>query len=364
MGTRPRFLLIYFAAWIPLAALYAALVAQRSAVIDGVLSGLTTMGMAAVLGLGARFLSRRVQPRARGRTFFIAWHAVLSVAYSALWTGSIAWMIYANAPAETWRYIVQNALGWQFLFGLVLYGLLVTAFELMDASDRARDQDRRVAEAETLRVRAELGALRAQLNPHFLFNALHSISALVRADAASAERALERFGMLMRRVLELQRDQRDEISLAEELDFVRAYLELETMRHGDRIRVLEEIDPEALDCAVLTFSLQPLVENAVRHGLAPLPHGGTIRLSAELTSDQLVLEVADDGVGFDMNRVVDGVGTSVVRRRLATRFGNSASINIMSASGEGCRVRMVLPVFAAPVVTVPDRALERSPALR
>ena len=363
MATPRRFLLIYFAAWIPLAGLYAALVAQRSALVDGILSGLTTMGIAALLGLGARALSARVQPWSRGRAFFAAWHAFIGVAYSGIWTGSIAWMIWANAPAETWRYIVQNALGWQFLFGLVLYGLLVAAFELIDASERARDQERRVAEAETLRARAELGALRAQLNPHFLFNALHSILALVRADASSAERALERFGMLMRRVLELQRDQRDEISLAEELEFVRAYLELETMRHGDRIHVREEIDPEALDCAVLTFSLQPLVENAVRHGLAPLPRGGTIRLSAELSGDRLVLEVADDGAGFDMSRAVEGVGTSVVRRRLAARFGNSATISTTTAPGEGCRVKIAMPVLPAPAYT-PARALERDAAVR
>jgi signal transduction histidine kinase len=359
VSSRGRFYLIYFAAWLPLAGLYAALVAQRSRAIDGVLSGLTTMAIAAILGLAARQLSLRVQPRAKGRAFFIGWHGGLALLYSGIWTSAIAWMIWLNAPAETWTYIVQNALGWQFLFGLVLYCLLAAAFELIDADARAREQERRVAESRTLLVRAELGALRAQLNPHFLFNALHSIAALVRTNAPSAERALERFGMLMRRVLELQREQRDEIPLADELDFVRAYLELETMRHGDRIQVREEIDPETLDCAVLAFSLQPLVENAIRHGLAPLSRGGMIRLSAVLSGESLVLEVADDGAGFDATRAKDGVGIGVVRRRLAARFGDAATMTITSAPGEGTRVRLAMPIVAAPIV--PRREAEAVP---
>jgi two-component system LytT family sensor kinase len=120
--------------------------------------------------------------------------------------------------------------------------------------------------------------------------------------------------------------------------------------------VREEIDPEALDCAVLAFSLQPLVENAIRHGLAPLSRGGVIRLSAALSSNTLVLEVADDGAGFDVARVEDGVGLGVVRRRLSTRFGDAATMTITSAPGEGSRVRLQLPVMPAPSARLPEPA--------
>lgn len=353
MTAQRRFLFIYFAAWIPLAVLYAALVAARSNAVDGILSGVSTMTIAALLGLGARQLSMRYRPRERGRLFFVAWHGVSAFAYSTLWTSAVAWMIWSNAPPEAWRYIVENTLGWQFLFGLILYGLLAAAFEAVDAESRVREQVRLAAESETLRVRAELGALRGQLNPHFLFNALHSISALVRTSPPAAERALERFGLLMRRVLELQREERDEIPLCEELEFVRAYLELEQMRFGDRIRVEEEIDPEMLDCAVLAFCLQPLVENAVRHGLAPKPRGGTIRLAASLTDDSsLLLEVADDGMGFDPRRTADGVGLGVVRQRVSARFGPAGRVSVTSAHGEGCRVQINVPIVATRVAPV------------
>jgi LytS/YehU family sensor histidine kinase len=180
----------------------------------------------------------------------------------------------------------------------------------------------------------------------------------MRSDPGAAESALERFGMLMRQVLDIHREQRDEVPLSEELEFVRAYLALESMRLRDRLRIVEEIDPDALECLVPTFSLQPLVENAVRHGIAPLPRGGTLRIAAWTTDDRLLLEVADDGAGADPGRVAAdvGVGLQVVRQRLTARFGDGAHLNVTTAPSEGFRVRIVTPIVTRAAVPRPAPA--------
>jgi LytS/YehU family sensor histidine kinase len=215
-----------------------------------------------------------------------------------------------------------------------------------------RDEERRGARAEALRIDAELRALRAQLNPHFLFNTLHSITALVRIDPADGERALEHFAALLRYVLDVNRERSEEVPLEEELGFVRTYLALERLRLGDRLQVKEEIDPDALECLVLGFSLQPLVENAIRHGIAPRAGEGTLRIAANLEGDQLVLEVADDGSGADGTAVAEaaGVGLNAVRQRLEARWGNDARLEIVTAPRNGFLVRMVQPAVTTPVL--------------
>jgi anti-sigma regulatory factor (Ser/Thr protein kinase) len=347
-----RFALAYTAAWTPIAALYALGVSQRAPVRDAIMSGVSGIGAAALLGLVVRRLIPLVRDRARGFVAFALAHVGLAAAYSVLWTAAIAAMIRFGAPPGSWRNFVENAVWFQLVTGVALYGLVAGVFAALDAGERLRNQEAIAARAEALRVSAELRALRAQLNPHFLFNTLHSITALVRSDPSAAESALERFGLLMRQVLELNRQQRDEVSLGQELEFVRAYLALEAMRLGDRLRIVEEIEPDALECLVPTFSLQPLVENAVRHGIAPVPRSGTLRIAAYTTDDRLHLEVADDGAGADASRVAGdpGVGLQVVRQRLTARFGDGAHLNITTAPSEGFRVRIVTPIVlrAAP----------------
>lgn len=355
MSPRARFYAVYFASWLPFAALWVFIVGRRSPIPDAALSGLMSASVAALLGLGVRYNSARIR-RARHRWLFLLAHVGQGVVFSAIWTTVISLMIYWGAPQSVWRPYLENGLSWQFVTGLALYGLVAGVFETLAALQRAREQERLAARAEALRVRAELQALRAQLNPHFLFNTLHSITALVRSDPPAAEQALERFGMLMRRVLEIQREQQEEIPLAEELEFVRAFLALETMRLGTRLRVVEEIDPEALECHVLTFSLQPLVENAIVHGIAPLPRGGTIRVTAQMTDDHVVLEVGDDGAGADLARLTnsDGIGLTAVRQRLAARFGQNARLDIATAPNEGYRVRITMPVVVRPLSARPS----------
>jgi signal transduction histidine kinase len=351
---RARFALLYVLAWTPFAVLYALVLATQPRMdVPSALAGAAwTIGSAALLGIGAVWLSMRVQYDRAHRVRFLLIHGVASLAYAGTLTTEIALTIKYQAPPASYERFMREAFGWQMLYGIALYGLVVGISYALQAARRLRDEERRAARAEALRIDAELRALRAQLNPHFLFNTLHSITALVRIDPADGERALEQFGTLLRYVLDVNRERSEEVPLEEELGFVRTYLALERLRLGGRLRVVEEIDPDALECLVLAFSLQPLVENAIKHGIAPRAGEGTLRIAATVVGDQLVMEVADDGAGADAARVDDaaGVGLSAVRQRLETRWGKAAQIEIVTASRNGFLVRITVPAATTPVL--------------
>jgi hypothetical protein len=352
--TRVRFAILYVLAWVPLAALYALVLGTRPGmdVFSTVMATIWTIGSAALLGAGVWWLSNPLQFRRKHPARFHVNHPLLANVYGTLHTAEIAVSIYYRGSKEQYDTFMREALGWQVLYGIALYGLIVGISYALQSARRLRDEERRGARAEALRIDAELRALRAQLNPHFLFNTLHSITALVRIDPADGERALEHFGALLRYVLDVNRERSEEVPLEEELGFVRTYLALERLRLGDRLQVKEEIDPDALECLVLGFSLQPLVENAIRHGIAPRSGPGTLRISANLDGEQLVLEVADDGSGADGAAVAEaaGVGLSAVRQRLETRWGPQARLEIVTAPRNGFLVRLVLPAVTTPVL--------------
>ena len=352
--SRVRFAALYALAWTPLAALYGLVLASQPNidVASAVMGTVWTIGFAALLGAAAWWISRRVQYGRATRVRFLLLHTLSSFAYGALLTAEIALSIKYRATPEAYARFTREAVGWQLLYGIALYGFIVGISYALQSAHRLRDEERRAARSEALRIDAELRALRAQLNPHFLFNTLHSITALVRIDPADGERALEQFGALLRYVLDVNRNRSEEVPLEEELGFVRTYLALERLRLGDRLQVVEEIDPDALECLVLGFSLQPLVENAIRHGIAPRASAGTLRIAADIAGDHLVLEVADDGAGADGARVAEasGVGLSAVRQRLETRWGTEARMEIVTAPRNGFLVRLTVPAVTTPVL--------------
>ena len=351
--SRARFAFLYTLAWVPLALLYAVVLGTRRDIdpLSAIFGATWAVGTAAILGVPAWWASKRIRYERAHRIRFFFVHAVLCVVYAGLMTAEVALSIKYRAPAGDYEQFMQQALGWQLLYGMALYGLVVGISYAVQAAQRLRDEERRTVRAEALRVDAELRALRAQLNPHFLFNTLHSITALVRIDAASGERALEQFAALLRYVLDVNRERSEEVPLEEEMGFVRTYLALERLRLAERLQVIEEIDADALECLVLAFSLQPLVENAIKHGIAPRAGAGTLRVSANLVDDHLVLEVADDGGGADSVRVGEaaGVGLSAVRQRLETRWGTDARMEIVTAPRNGFLVRLRVPAVTTPV---------------
>jgi signal transduction histidine kinase len=353
-----KFWLLYAAAWCPLAVLYAVLIGQRGApTTDAVVSGFTTVLAAALLGVGVFWVTSRLGDPERGRVRLLAVHALLAVIYSVAWSTSILVMMWLSTPESVRSDYVRYSLGWQFVSGLMVYGVVAGVSTAARAWTRLREQQQAAARSDALRARAELLALRAQLDPHFLFNTLHSLMALVRSDPRGAEQALERFGDLLRYVLDANRDQSDEAPLADEWTFVRNYLELEQLRLGARLRVVDRVESELFDCLVPTFALQPLVENAIRHGVAPHARGGTVTICARSDGEgRLVLEVRDDGAGTtrDHSLGAPGVGLRVLRQRLDALYGAAARLEITTAPGEGFAASIVLPLRSAPVTSTPS----------
>jgi two-component system, LytTR family, sensor kinase len=183
----------------------------------------------------------------------------------------------------------------------------------------------RAAQAEAAAAQMQLAALRAQIQPHFLFNALHTVVQLIPVDPARATEAAELVADLLRTTME---EQRDMISLADEWAFVSRYLEVERIRFGDRLRVTAAVDPDLLDARVPSFALQTLVENAVRHGAAPRIAPTDIVVTATGTQSEVRLSVRNNANGASTNRVADGAGTGLkrLRERLAALHGSAARL--------------------------------------
>jgi signal transduction histidine kinase len=344
--SRGRFWLLYAAAWTPFAAIYALLlVAQDAPLLGAVTGSISTVAPAALLGAFVWRFAERPSTLASGRLRFLVQHASLAVAFATLWTLTTLASIYFGAPPDVMEQFLRNAIGWQVLSGLTVYAVVAGIASAAANARLLRQQEAAAARSDALRVRAELQALRAQLDPHFLFNTLHSLMALIRTDQRAAESALERLGDLLRYVLDVNRDALDEVPLGDEWAFVRNYLALEQHRLGARLRVVDGLDPDSLDCLVPAFTLQPLVENAIRHGIAPQPQGGTLTVSSRLDGDALSLEVRDDGAGGELGVVTraSGVGVRAVRQRLEARYGTSARIQIETSPGAGFTARLTLP---------------------
>jgi signal transduction histidine kinase len=197
-----------------------------------------------------------------------------------------------------------------------------------------------------LAVEAELKALRSQLNPHFLFNALTTIGYLIRVAPPRAFDTLMRLTDVLRAVL--QRSTSDDSTLADEIELVSAYLEIEKARYEDRLQVHFQVAPGLGAVCVPALILQPLVENAIKHGIAPLARGGSLTVTAAVAGDRLRLQVIDSGAGFDAARArTAGVGLANLRKRLAVRYGAAAAVVVESVAGVGTTVTVELPAERA-----------------
>ncbi len=207
------------------------------------------------------------------------------------------------------------------------------------------DRRLRTTELEKLLAESRLEALRAQLRPHFLFNALNAVSAQIETDTRSARRMLEKIADLLR--LSLSHQDAQEISLDQELAFNIRYLELQKERFQERLVFSESIEPSALEARVPPFVLQPIVENAVRYGVEKMSSGGTIQISAERKNGHLVLCVRDNGPGMPAAARTPqgfGIGLTNTRERLRHLYGESEqSLNITSAPGQGTAVEITIP---------------------
>jgi len=224
---------------------------------------------------------------------------------------------------------------------LPVYAGFVLAWHAASYYREARDRQIRAVELEGLLHQSQLEALRSQLNPHFLFNALHSMAELVHADPKLAEQLLVRLGELLRQVL--QSSNRQEVPLAEELEFIRGYVEIEQMRLGERLQVNWDVDAALVQALVPSLVLQPLVENSIQHGIAATGGPGTLSIAARRDGEFLQLEVRDNGPGLARASAQrsQGIGLANTRARLQRLYGERQSFEIQA--GEGMTVRLRLP---------------------
>lgn len=227
---------------------------------------------------------------------------------------------------------------------LFQYWLLVGVSHAVIYAREAIDRARTAAQLEASLSRAELAALTATMDPHFLFNTLQAVAEMVHRDADAADRMLVRLSAMLRRMLD---DRRPLVPLRDELAFVRDYLAIEHVRFGDRLEVRWDVDPAVEDVPVPRLSIQPLAENALRHGLWPAGRPGTLTITARRDGDELVVRVSDDGVGLDATpgaaAGASGHGLATVRARIERLYPGRAELALRARPGAGADAQVRIP---------------------
>lgn len=278
---------------------------------------------------------------------WIAIHVAVSAVICAVNVFAIAWLDHifgsigqVTSYALAVRVVLVNHLDFQ----VVLYWAVVGAAYMVEFVRRYRERDRAAAALEQKLAMTQLEALRMQLNPHFLFNALNGVSALMYRDIDAADTMLMRLSELLREAL--QRTKQPWVSLRDDLAFLDRYLGIELIRFAGRLTVRHEIQPETLELQVPNLILQPLVENAIKHGIEPKAQASIITLRAVRTpAGTLRLEVEDNGRGYDPRKpVLSGIGLTNIRARLEHLFGSRGSLRLDPGSSGGVRAVVEFPV--------------------
>jgi two-component system, LytTR family, sensor histidine kinase AlgZ len=335
---------LYLLAWVPLALLLAYLLVMMGGLVwlEAVTLAYPLALLYALICLAPWYMCRAL---ALGSTSILK---ILEYQSAAAAVASLIWIVAAKGLALAIGHYAFADLNKRFSpelpllwgIGALVYLLSVALHYLLLSMESSKEAETREQEALTLARESELKALKAQINPHFLFNSLNSISALATVDGQRARDMCIKLSDFLRTTLKLGEKQR--ITLADELALAKAYLEVEQVRFGARLRVEIETDAECGQCVVPSLLLQPLVENAVKHGIAGLVDGGTIRLEAHCSEGRLSLKICNE---FDAESPAPsrhGLGLRNVRERLRALYENSARIDARAA-GEHYVVELELP---------------------
>lgn len=321
--------------WLPVAVLFAVLMmsVHGTGLHEALHYSLRLMATAAVLGLVVhRFTARLSWPHPM-RLGFIAKHALGAMLYALAW-------VAANSAIES--LLARRAV---LVLGPGPAAFLVTGiwFYVMIAGVAyAQRAAARNAQLEALQARSQLAALRAQLHPHFLFNALHTVVQLIPLDPERATRAAEQLAALLRASFD---NPRELVTLREEWAVVQLYLDIEAIRFGERLVIDAEFGPAALAENLPSFALQTLVENAVRHGAAPRVEATTVRVRARVEAETLIVVVEDDGMGAEPAALeAGGTGLRRLRERLGWLYGGGARLALRTQPGQGLRAELCLPL--------------------
>ncbi|MGD0497707.1 MAG: histidine kinase [Bryobacteraceae bacterium] len=277
-----------------------------------------------------------------------AFHLLLfaSIPFAEFLRQTLGSLRTASRPAEVFNLLTESP-DWPHPHPLTVAAMYVTTLFAVAIPlkiwNSARNE-KKLEEQGRLLAEARLAALTSQINPHFLFNTLNSVSSLIRTDPQQARVMVMKLSQVLRRLL---RKHESFNPLREELSFIEDYLSIELVRFGDKLRFEKDVAEDALDMLVPSMLLQPLVENSIKHGLSSKVAGGTIRIRARRSDSRLLLEVEDDGVGIPESRLAtlleQGIGVSNVNERLKVLFGSEYRMWIDSRPGEGTRIRIEAP---------------------
>jgi signal transduction histidine kinase len=314
------------------------------------------------------WMSRSLLYLAAGTVFAVAHIALKAPTPFAYWDpkarefASAIWDAHAHAFKVQW-FVLQR----QFFAGVVdditgTFLPIVLVAHAMSYYRRFRDRELRTVQLESQLAKAHLQTLKSQLQPHFLFNTMHSISSLMLTDVQAADRMMTRLGDLLRMSLESVDTQIT--SLSRELEFLNCYLEIEKMRFAERLTVTQDIAPETLDALVPHLLLQPLVDNAIKHGTSKLTSGGRIEITVRARDGELEIEIRDNGPGFVKMAGVpaSGLGLKITRERLESLYGEEQSVELLGFPGSTV-MRVYIPFHGQPAdgePGAPDRSLRHA----
>jgi Histidine kinase len=339
----PRgFWIAYGVAFVLLTCLYAGVFASTGAASALAMRAATAaMLPSALAGLAAMRLARWWPWRGERRAGFVAKHLLGLMVLTALSTAAWLFLISCDAWLEGGSFAPRGGrmvVIWQALIdGLLLLAAIGIGHAWYAVA--------RAAHADALRARAELALLRSQLNPHFVLNTLHALLGLVRREPAKAEAALERLGELLRFGLRVHQGDVDQVAFREEWAFVTSYLGLEQLRLGTRLRLTLSAGDDVMELPIPPFALQPLVENAIIHGIAPRRDGGSLEVKAQHLGSRLRVEVDDDGPGASDAEMAASprLGLRLLRERLAALYAGNARLAFEPRPQGGLHVLLDLP---------------------
>jgi two-component system, LytTR family, sensor kinase len=312
------------------------------------------------------WLSQRFRFERQGLVRAVAVHlpavVIFSLAHIGVMEGAQWYLVTSEGGVYAWWPQAQRAALVNFDWEMMTYWAIVGLSHALLYYRESRDRELRASQLETRLVEAQLKTLQQQLHPHFLFNTLNAISALMHRDVAAADRTLVRLSDLLR--LTLERLGEHEVTLDEELDFLRKYLDIERTRFADRLIVRFEIENETLQALVPTLLLQPLVENAIKHGVARKAGAGHIDVTARRDNDKLRIEIRDDGVGLSEDALTalhKGIGVSTTRARLQHQFGAEYRFEFHRMA-QGVAVIVAVPWRVRPVERAQSAVVASDPS--
>jgi two-component system, LytTR family, sensor kinase len=261
----------------------------------------------------------------------------------------VAWIELADIVPPHWLFPIEPA-NWGYMALVVLSSVMCVAMAIKIWNNTRIEMN--LEQNQQLLLKARMDALTSQINPHFLFNTLNTVSSLIRFDPDMARGVVLKLSNILRRLL---RKHETFVPLREELAFIDDYLDIEVIRFGrDKLQIFKEVDEETLEEFIPSMLLQPIVENAIKHGLAPRLEGGQIHLRTHRRDGRLLIDIEDNGMGIAPERLVEvyggGIGISNVHERLRLLYGDQFKMDIRSQAGEGTQIHLEIPAVTSAAV--------------